>query len=87
MTYLPNAIAFRVQDGEETPCVRVSRAKLREMLGRHLEIRWGRKAVGVWEEGEEVVVKFESEEVVRGGLVVGCDGIFSGGMSCLVGLF
>ncbi|KAK4675949.1 hypothetical protein QC764_507720 [Podospora pseudoanserina] len=83
MTYLPNGIAFRVQDGEETPCVRVSRAKLREMLGRHLEIRWGRKAVGVWEEGEEVVVRFESEEVVRGGLVVGCDGVFSGVRKCI----
>ncbi|KAK0671566.1 hypothetical protein QBC41DRAFT_54960 [Cercophora samala] len=77
ITYLPNGMTLKVEDGEGTPCVRVSRARLREMLAAHLKIKWGRKAVGVWEEGEEACVRFEGGEVVKGSLVVGCDGIFS----------
>ncbi|KAK4171811.1 hypothetical protein QBC36DRAFT_198492 [Triangularia setosa] len=75
--YLPNGKALQVEDTERTPCTRVSRQKLREMLMLNLEVHWGRKAVGVWEEEGKAFVRFEDGGVVEGGVVVGCDGTFS----------
>ncbi|KAK4198297.1 hypothetical protein QBC40DRAFT_331621 [Triangularia verruculosa] len=77
VTYLPNGKMFKVEDTEQTPCLRVGRQKLKEMLMVGLGVKWGRKAVEVWEEGDKGFVRFENGEVKEGGLVVGCDGIFS----------
>ncbi|KAK0714417.1 hypothetical protein B0T21DRAFT_387121 [Apiosordaria backusii] len=78
IVYLPHGKTLKVEDTERTPCTRVNRLKLREMLATNLKIHWGRKAVQVWEDEDKGkgYVRFEDGGVVEGGSgVLGVGGV------------
>lgn len=61
---------------KESERIRVSRARLSDILGTGVNVEWGKvfSSVSQLEDGEGVTVSFEDETRVRGWLVVGCDG-------------
>ena len=80
--YLPDGKIAKVQDTPETPCLRVVRRKLREVLSTNVEIHWGKRAVdvAVLESDPDrgvVVVTFNDGTKARGDVLVAADGTFS----------
>ncbi|KAK3690399.1 hypothetical protein B0T22DRAFT_463515 [Podospora appendiculata] len=84
-TPLPSQIVFHlgpkrlaVEDTPETPCLRASRPRLREILLTNLKIQWGKQAERVEERDDGVSVFFVDGSSASGTVLIGADGVFSG---------
>ncbi|KAK3984089.1 FAD-dependent urate hydroxylase [Cladorrhinum sp. PSN332] len=77
MLYFPDGKIATVQDTPETPCLRVNRAKLRQLLSANVAIKWGKAAAKITETSDSVTVCFEDGTSATGDVIIGADGTFS----------
>ncbi|KAI0179664.1 putative monooxygenase [Hypoxylon sp. FL1284] len=72
-----NNTRFVVQNTPETPVIRANRFRFREWLSTKVPIQWGKRAMTVEEDGDQVRVRFEDGTTASGDILVGADGVNS----------
>ncbi|CAK7198029.1 hypothetical protein SEUCBS139899_000687 [Sporothrix eucalyptigena] len=75
--YPPGGARIGVEDSPKTPCVRVNRKRLRELLLTGVPVQWGKKVVSIDEKEGTVTAVFEDGTSATGDLLVGADGTWS----------
>ncbi|KAM7210958.1 early conidial development-2 protein [Rhypophila decipiens] len=68
---------FMLEDSTETPCLRVNRLKLRELLATGIDVQWGKEADRIEEDDDKVTVFFKDGTSATGDVLIGTDGVHS----------
>lgn len=66
-----------VEDTPATPCLRVNRLRLRELLSTKIPVQWDKQAFSVSESPDTVTVSFQDGTSATGSLLIGADGVWS----------
>ncbi|KAK4446108.1 FAD-dependent urate hydroxylase [Podospora aff. communis PSN243] len=77
--YFPGGKKLMIEDTPSTPCLRVNRLRLRELLATHIPVRWGKQAIpsSIAESDTGVTVFFADGTSASGTILVGADGVWS----------